>query len=43
MGFTPTVWPAGIACLQALAIGLGIPFFSAIIPIKIALSKTLSE
>jgi ABC-type antimicrobial peptide transport system permease subunit len=43
MGVTPTYWPSGIACLQAIVIGLLIPMFSAIIPIKIALSKTLSE
>jgi len=43
MGFEKSVWPSGTACLQALAIGLIIPLFSAILPIKIALSKTLSE
>jgi hypothetical protein len=43
MGFTPKLFPGGMACLLALAIGLLIPVFGSIIPIKIALSKTLSE
>ena len=43
MGFTPTYFPSGTASVEALGVGLLIPLLSAIIPIKIALSKTLSE
>ena len=35
--------PDGIATLEAIAVGFGIPLLSAIIPIQRALAKTLSE
>ena len=43
MGFSSHMLPSLGATVQALAIGILIPLFSAILPIKVALSKTLAE
>ena len=43
MGFSPSIIPRTNAMLQALLIGLLIPTFSAIIPVKRALAMTLGE
>ena len=43
MGFKPTCLPDMGAALQALFIGLFIPVFSSILPIRRALSTNLSE
>ena len=43
MGFTPTYAPDGWSSVQALLIGLLIPFLSAIVPIKKALRKQLVD
>ena len=43
LGFRPSILPSGYATLQALLIGIFIPLFSSIIPIKRAMSKNLTE
>jgi len=43
LGFRPSIIPGWYATIQALAIGILIPLFSSIIPIKRALSKNLME
>jgi len=43
LGYFPSVLPSSSASLQALAIGVLIPFLSSIIPIQRALSKSLTD
>ena len=43
LGFTPSIMPGLIAITEALAIGILIPVFSSIIPIRRALSKNLTD
>ena len=43
LGFTPAITPGGVAVVEALAIGILIPMFSSIIPIRRALSKNLTD
>ena len=43
LGFTPSFWPDPIATIEALSIGILIPLFSSIIPIRRALSMNLTE
>ena len=43
MGFRPSILPGWQATIQALLIGILIPFLSSIIPIKRALSKSLTD
>ena len=43
LGFVPSIMPGWVAIVEALAIGILIPVFSSIIPIRRALSKNLTD